>query len=445
MMRLPAVLGCVVLTFVCWGSYGPVLHIGQELMDHSRWRPFVCVGLAYFLIAVVVPMAVLQSTKEAGNWTLLGTLWSFFAGAIGAIGALGIILAFEFGGKPVYVMPVVFGGAPVVNTFVTMWMQRTQGQAAVRFYIAVLLVAIGAAGVFLFRPRTSPPPAPMTAAASEEGASSVSEGNDTQQVDDDKTHATPEPSSSFFKAALAVLMTAACWGSYGPFLHKGQATMGGSRLRPFICVGMAYFLVAVLVPSVYFLPRDPTSFTITGTFYSLLAGSVGAIGALGIILAFNFGGRPVFVMPLVFGGAPVINTIISMSQSWARSGAFGDISPLFLASLVMVIVGAVCVLLFAPRPSHAAPPQDDGAKPPADISPPPSPSTTPPTVAEKKEAGASPHSSSENTAKGADQPDLSNGSDASNGGEPGNGADPAEESASDSSSAATPGDPPPTP
>ncbi len=43
-------------------------------------------------------------------------------------------------------------------------------------------------------------------------------------------------------------MAAFCWGVYGPVLHKGQMAMQGSRLRPFICVGLAYFLIAVLVP-----------------------------------------------------------------------------------------------------------------------------------------------------------------------------------------------------
>ena len=43
----------------------------------------------------------------------MGTAWSLGGGAVGAIGALGVIMAFNLGGKPVYVMPLVFGGAPV--------------------------------------------------------------------------------------------------------------------------------------------------------------------------------------------------------------------------------------------------------------------------------------------------------------------------------------------
>ena len=50
-------------------------------------------------------------------------------GAAGALGALGIIMAFNFGGKPVYVMPLIFGGAPVVNTFFTITAERLVGSS----------------------------------------------------------------------------------------------------------------------------------------------------------------------------------------------------------------------------------------------------------------------------------------------------------------------------
>jgi hypothetical protein len=62
-------------------------------------------------------------------------------------------------------------------------------------------------------------------------------------------------------------------------------------------------------------------------------------------MAFNFGGRPVFIMPLVFGGAPVVNSLYSV----ARAGLWDDIKPLFWAGMILVIVGAVMVLVLAPR------------------------------------------------------------------------------------------------
>src|SRR5690606_15339274 len=81
--------------------------------------------------------------------------------------------------------------------------------------------------------------------------------------------------------------------------------------------------------------------------WSLAGGAAGAIGALGIIMAFNFGGKPIYVMPLVFGGAPVINTFTTLVKS---GRGIADASPIFYAGLIVVAVGAVTVLVFAPKP-----------------------------------------------------------------------------------------------
>ena len=65
-------------------------------MEGSRLRPFLCVGVAYFLIAVIVPMVVLVTFGEqSGDWTLRGISWSVAAGVAGAVGALaevGVVL-----------------------------------------------------------------------------------------------------------------------------------------------------------------------------------------------------------------------------------------------------------------------------------------------------------------------------------------------------------------
>ena len=154
--------------------------------------------------------------------------------------------------------------------------------------------------------------------------------------------------TNYALVSLFIGLTALCWGSYGPVLHKGQAKMAGSKLRPLLCVGLAYFAVAVVIPIVL-MPTfpEPGGFPIGGTLWSLGAGAAGALGALGIIYAFNFGGKPIFVMPLVFGGAPVVNTVTTT----ITSKAYGEISPLFIMSLLLVICGAITVLIFAPRPS----------------------------------------------------------------------------------------------
>ena len=79
----------------------------------------------------------------------------------------------------------------------------------------------------------------------------------------------------------------------------------------------------------------------------LAAGAAGAIGALGIILAFAVGGKPIYVMPLVFGFAPVINTLytVTVKRLWS------DINPFFVAGLILVAVGAATVLAAVPK-SH---------------------------------------------------------------------------------------------
>jgi hypothetical protein len=168
----------------------------------------------------------------------------------------------------------------------------------------------------------------------------------------------------FALVIISIATTALCWGIYGPVLHWGQAGMGGARLRPFMGVGIAYFLIAIVVPIflVYFLKQEADTkyhWTWSGAIWSLAGGAAGAIGALGIIMAFNFGGKPDYVMPLVFGFAPVVNTLFTMyfNQTWKNiTMVQGSI---YGAGLIMVAVGAVLVLTAAPKAkpgSHSAKP-----------------------------------------------------------------------------------------
>jgi drug/metabolite transporter (DMT)-like permease len=161
-----------------------------------------------------------------------------------------------------------------------------------------------------------------------------------------------EKAINWLEIAASIALTALCWGAYGPVLHKGQMKMGQSRLRPFLCVGLAYFVIAVV--AAYFMlqkfPEPGTWNNWKGVFWSLLGGAAGAFGALGIIYAFNFGGKPIFVMPLVFGLAPVVNTFTEITTK----GLQGQVSWFFFLSLLVTILGAVMVLVCAPK-SHAPP------------------------------------------------------------------------------------------
>ncbi|MFQ5353034.1 MAG: hypothetical protein ACE5D3_08170 [Candidatus Binatia bacterium] len=339
-------------------------------LEPSSLRPFICVGIAYFLIGVLAPSIVLRTKGETGRWTLPGIVWSFAAGAAGAIGALGIILAFKFRGSPVYVMPLVFGLAPVVNTLVTMAMARTFRQAGILFLIGIIAVAVGGAGVLLFKPSAknvqvveeSDGSIKVTLKQMVRSGSGVNEWTTTEWSAADATELSSKADlqkayrlylkkqrltlPQWLKILASIAFTALCWGSYGPILHKGQMKMQGSRLRPFLCVGLAYFAIAVVAPVPLLQAFDESGgWTLGGSFWSLAAGAAGAIGALGIIMAFNFGGKPIYVMPLVFGGAPVVNTMTTVFAE----GTIGEVSMMFCVCLLLVIIGAVMVLVFAPR------------------------------------------------------------------------------------------------
>lgn len=149
----------IALTVLCWGCYGPVLHKGQAFLGNDRFKPLICVGLAYFVIAIIVPVLVLSSTgKIGGGWTFRGVSWSMAAGTAGAFGALGIILALTSGGKPIYVMPLVFGGAPIINVIVSMFFQGSNPRDVSPFFLAgVIMVGVGAAIVLATAPKGHKP------------------------------------------------------------------------------------------------------------------------------------------------------------------------------------------------------------------------------------------------------------------------------------------------
>jgi hypothetical protein len=385
MRSLLLILVFTLVAFVSWGMCGPTLHVGQVhlggTLQPSSLRAFLCVGLAYFLIAVVVPMAALRFRGEQGRWTFRGAFWSLAAGAVGAVGTLGIILAFRFRGSPVYVMPLVFGLAPVVQTFVKMWMARTFRQANAVFSAGVIVVAVGAAGLLCFRPSitnikidgTKEGPITVAFTQLEHGTPHTDtwEAKDYDELRDKKEleqayrlYLKAQPlkwQQKMVLIPLSILLAAIGWGSCGAILDKGQMLMDGSRLRPFLCVGLAYFIIAICVPlSMLSTVAEPGSWTTLGAIWAFLGGAAGAIGALAIILALNSGGKPFYVMPLVFGGAPAVNTLIEM----LTEGSWQVIGSPFFASLLLVIAGTGTLLVFAPRGRREGPPEP-GPQPPS--------------------------------------------------------------------------------
>jgi len=134
-----------------WGMYGASLHRGQLALGNPM-RALLCVGVAYFLIGVLVPVITLGSQGDLKGFNTAGTLAATGAGMLGAIGAVFIIFAFRNGGSPTYVMPIVFGVAPLVNVLTTMIMHPPKSSVSPLLYLGFLLTAAGAGMVLYFRP-----------------------------------------------------------------------------------------------------------------------------------------------------------------------------------------------------------------------------------------------------------------------------------------------------
>ena len=140
------------VTVFCWGAYGPTLHMGQVALGTSPMRALLCVGLAYFLIGVLIPGGFLTLQGEQGEFNAKGVSWAGFAGILGAVGALGIIYAFHTGGTPLYVMPLVFAGAPIVNVVVSMIQHPPKTAPSPLLFVGLALAALGAFLILRFKP-----------------------------------------------------------------------------------------------------------------------------------------------------------------------------------------------------------------------------------------------------------------------------------------------------
>jgi len=115
-------------------------------------RALLCVGVAYFLIGVIVPVISLSAQGELNGFTMKGSIGATVAGALGAIGAVCIIFAFRSGGLPTYVMPLVFAGAPLVNVLYSMWLHPPKTSPNPLLYLGFVLAAVGGGLVLYFKP-----------------------------------------------------------------------------------------------------------------------------------------------------------------------------------------------------------------------------------------------------------------------------------------------------
>src|SRR5215831_4604210 len=116
------------------------------------------------------------------------------------------------------------------------------------------------------------------------------------------------------------------WGTYVPIIFYGGSELGGkanARLMAILCVGVAYFVIGVLFPLFMFFSGQEMwpDLKPTGLIFSSLAGVAGAVGAICVIFATqsaraaagpaNPDAFRLFIAPLIFGLAPIINTVVS--------------------------------------------------------------------------------------------------------------------------------------
>jgi hypothetical protein len=141
----------VIGAVLSWGFYGPALHVGQKALG-SPLKALLCVGAAYFLMAVLVPVVMMMASGEPMRMGAKGAVFAIAGGALGALGAIAIILSFKSGGTPLVVMPLVFGGAPLVNVLTTMALHPPQTAPHPMLYVGFVLASLGAGMVLYFKP-----------------------------------------------------------------------------------------------------------------------------------------------------------------------------------------------------------------------------------------------------------------------------------------------------
>lgn len=173
------------------------------------------------------------------------------------------------------------------------------------------------------------------------------------------------------------LMTVFFWGVYGVLLHLGRGYMPGvtppgpeganAGLKAFLLVCVAYMITGVIALAVLKARGSSFEFTSSGISWSLIAGLAGALGAFTLVMSLGAAG-PIYkaaaagaVMPIVFAGAPIVNSIVAMLKA-PPAGGFKAIPIQFFLGIALAATGGFLVAKFAPsntgsgaKPTAAAP------------------------------------------------------------------------------------------
>jgi hypothetical protein len=134
----------VVLAGLAWGTYVPIIFYGGTELSPlgpngkpmgigGRLASILCVGMAYFVLAVVIPIGLMATSDKAeAKWNANGITFAGLAGVMGAVGAICVIFAskaavdqaLEDKVNPatyrVFIAPLIFCLAPLINTLLSL-------------------------------------------------------------------------------------------------------------------------------------------------------------------------------------------------------------------------------------------------------------------------------------------------------------------------------------
>ena len=123
---------------------------------------------------------------------------------------------------------------------------------------------------------------------------------------------------------------------------------------------IATLFVASVLPQLWPAPRDLVALLVGSAatvlaFWprrSVVAGTLGSIGAFGVLLAFGAKGTPSVVMSIVFAGAPIINAVVATALHPPKGG-LGAIPWPFFLGIVLAAMGGCLDTLYKPAPGPA--------------------------------------------------------------------------------------------
>jgi len=195
----------VALAGLAWGTYVPIIFYGGNELSakpgaSGRFMAILCVGGAYFVIGVILPIVMFTTGWLGVKWSDVnlgstGVTFASLAGVAGAVGAICVIFATSAamaagrtltppnpGAYKIYIAPLIFGLAPVINVLVSIIWHPKPGSAfhfgveeipGWKLWVGIVLVGLGAALVLFSKEEAESKPhthkaAPTVVAAASE-------------------------------------------------------------------------------------------------------------------------------------------------------------------------------------------------------------------------------------------------------------------------------------